>query len=101
MQTGVRQKKYKTPNASKKKGEQPLERGVWFKIKGKSQNLPDNNTQDSVTQIKETKTNLQRLIKINLPETSVWGKGGSMKGLSHFNLLRNESKQTQEVIFQI
>lgn len=38
---GVLQKKYGNPSASKTKGEQLLQRGVWYKIKGKSLNLPD------------------------------------------------------------
>ena len=73
------------------KGETYLERDIWFEIKSKSQNSPDNNTPDSRTQIKETETNLQRLIKTNLPETVVWARGASVKGLSHSNSLRNRS----------
>lgn len=65
-----------------------LDRDIWFKIKSKSQNSPDNNTPDSLTHTKETETNLQRLIKTNLPETVVWA---SVKDLSQSNSLRNRS----------
>lgn len=75
----------------KRREKTPLDRDIWFKIKSKAQNSPDNNTPDSLTPIKETETNLQRLIKTNLPETVVWARGASVKGLSHSNSLRHRS----------
>lgn len=88
----------KTPSASKTKQGQLLERGVWHKIEGKSQNLP-------YTTLKilwdKFDTHLQRADQNQPPTEGSKGRRGSVQGVDHFNVLRNKPKQTQEIIFWI
>lgn len=90
----------KTPSTPKTKGEQLLERGVWYEIKGKAQHLLDttlkilgdklgNGDQSSKADQRQPAGDCSRV------------RGGSVPRLSRFNLSRNKSKQTQEIIFQI